>query len=345
MKYWKSRPYGRYGYALAGGIGAVTSLYRRFRGGGRSSGIKRKFASAVSSRKRMRFGASRTMTKRRNKLQIVAASASGNSFSSFYSKARTSKVSKKIWKTISAPHCYMWDSSGRLEANHGEQNATYIPHFDYVNGNIMMNNAGITVGEPGKIFLSGYQSDLMITNQDSGNCRVTLYDVVSRRDTQEIDLIDIWDDGLKENTGTSGNTRAVGNLNSTPFQSSEFCSKFKILKTTKIQMAAGQSHVHKVRIKYSTMLSRDVVDDYQYYHGLSYCTIVVVHGMPYNAVTNQAEVATGDCAIDWVRTQKHFYRSVDNNENMYGYTKAQASFSTAENVMNKIGDAIPDEEA
>ena len=110
-------------------------------------------------------------------------------------------------------------------------------------------------------------------------------------------------------------------------------------------MAAGQSHVHRIKIKHGSMISRDMIDDYQYYHGLSFFSVFVVHGMPYNAVTDQTQVATGDCAIDWVRTQKVFYRAVDNNENMFGYTKAQASFSTAENVMNKIGDAIPDEEA
>ena len=193
MKYYKRKGYGRYGYALAGGIGAVTSLYRRFRGSSGAARFKRKSSGAVSTRKRFRFGGSRTMTKTKNKVQIVPASASGNSYSSFYGKGRTTKVSKKIWKTISSAHSYMWDISGRLEANHGEQHAYFVSHFDYVNGNIMFNNAGITVGEAGKIYLAGYQSELMITNQDSGNCKVTVYDCVARRDTQEIDLIDIWD--------------------------------------------------------------------------------------------------------------------------------------------------------
>lgn len=339
-KYYRSK-YARAAY----GMGAIgLGLYRRFRG--RSSApISRKRRATSSSVASKRRRITRTVTKRKSKVKMVGASASGNSYSSFFTRARSTRVSPKIWKTLSAAHSYRWDISGRLESNHGEQNASYMTHFDTVNADLIMDNAGITVGEPGKIFLTGYEADCMFTNQDSGNCRLTLYDVVCRRDTQETDLIDIWDDGMKENTGSTGNTRGVINLGSTPFESSEFCSKFKVIKKTVVQMAAGQSHSHKVKIGYNTMLSRDLVDDYQYFHGLSFMTVFVVHGMPYNAITTQTEVATGDCAIDWVKTQKIRYRSVDNNENMFGYTKAQNSFSTAENVMNKIGDAIADEEA
>lgn len=343
MAYKKWGSYARAGKRLAryAGpiVGSLYGAYKRYKGGNGRSG------RSTRTRQRTSYSRSRTMTKTRNKTKFVGASSSGNSHSAFFAKGRTSRVSGKIWKTMTPPSCYMIDNNWRVEANNGEQAAIYVPHLDYVNLGTLMTNAGLIVNENGKIYLDKYQSEMFVTNQDSGNCRMTFYDIVCRRDTTVTDPIAVWDKGLKENIGSTTNTRAVANLNSSPFQSAEFCSQWKVLKKTVVQMSAGQSHIHKVNIKYGTLVPRDLVDNYVYFHGLSFVTIVVVHGMPYNEQLTQTDVATGDCALSIVRTQKLYYRMVINNQSYYGYSKNQAALAD-EYVMNaKSGTAMVDQEA
>jgi len=341
-KYFK-RKFNKYAGIASAAYGVGSMAYSRFAGRRSPAAGAGRIGKRVT--RKTRSARSYTRTKTRSKTKNVGASAAANSVSYFTQKTRTTRVSRAIWKTISTANGYRFDSSGRLEANNGEQAATYVTWLDTTAASTLMNNAGVVSSESGKIYMQGMEGELMFTNQDSGNCKVTLYDVVCRRDTQESDLIDIWDDGLKENQGSTGNTRSVNNLGTTPFESSEFCSKFKVLRTTNVQMCSGQSHTHKVRTKMGFMLSRDVVDDFNYFHGVSFMTIMVVHSMPYNAITTQTQVAVGDAAISWVKTHNFRYRSIVGNDRQYGYSKGQSTFTTAENVMNIIGDAIPDEEA
>lgn len=340
MKY--KRSYGKYGRA-AYGIGALAAgAYRYAR---RRSGSSSKRLSRGGVAKRLAYRSTRTLTrtKSRTKVQNVGASAAGNSRSYFTAKGRVWKTPAKLIKQLTAPAMYMVDNSDRIESNNGEQHATYMPYLDQTTLTYMATNCQL-ISESGKYMITGVQAELMLTNQDSGNSRVTLYDMVSRRDTQESDIIDQWNDGLANNSGTTGNTRTHRNLGVTPYQSQELCGKWKILKKTVIQMSAGQSHVHRVRHKLNTMINNSLIGDYNYVHGISFVTLIVVHGMPYNDETTQTAVAVGDSALDIVCSKRFFYRCIKNNENYYGYTKNQGSITT-EKVMNRIGDAIVDEEA
>lgn len=326
--------------SLGGVVAGLYGMYRRKRSRSSSSTNRRVYSSAASGMKRSR---TYTRTKSKTKVQNVGASAAGNSFSSFYGKGRVWRAPKKLMKVLTAPRSYLIDNSDRIESNNGEQHATYMPYCDSTILTTLATNAGMTT-ESGKFFLTGVQAELMLTNQDSGNSRVTLYDMICRRDTTETDIMDLWNDGLTNNKGTSGNTRSHRNLNASPYQSVDLCSKWKILKKTVVQMSAGQSHIHRVKHKLGTMLSNQNITDYHYIHGVSFVTLIVVHGMPYNDETTQTAVAVGDSALDIVCTKKFFYRAIQDTENYWGYTKNQGAI-TIEKVMNRFGDAIVDEEA
>jgi len=167
-----------------------------------------------------------------------------------------------------------------------------------------------------------------------------------RRDTQETNLIDMWDDGMKDaDSGTSGNTRGVINLNATPFNSSELCSKFKILKKTVIQLAAGQSHIHKVNIRANRLINRDMVDDYNFYRGVSFLTIAVLHGMPYNDSTDKQLVCVGDAHVDWVKSERHMFRFVKDQETTFGYSKGQQAITAEQIMSSKTGGVVIDTDA
>jgi len=334
-KYGRKRSLSSYG-RIAYGAGALGySAYKRFKRGPKV---------APRSAVRRKMGRSFTKTTTKTKTQNVSASSAGSTFSGFRSRTSRSKYLRKLWKAMTPPGMYLLDSSGRIESNNGEQGSKGLSHLDQTDVGFGFTAAGITTGETGKLFLQGYTASLMMTNQDSGNCVVTLYDCISRRDSQESDLSDIYDDGLKENAGATGNTKSIANLNVTPYQSAEFCSKFKILKKTVLSLSTGQSHTHRVTIKSGRTFSRDLLDDYNWFRGVSHHTFMTVHGMPYNDLTTQTNVAVGDTALNYVLSKKIHYRKIDDNHNSYGYSKGQASIAT-ESVMNKLGAVIADAEA
>lgn len=335
----KGKWYSRLGNGRLASYGALAAgMYNLYRKRSRSRNARA--VGAITKRARSR---TLTRTKRKTKIQNVGASAAGNSHSYFVGKGRCWKAPRKLIKSLTAARSYLIDNSDRIESNNGEQHATYMPYADATILTTLATNAGMTT-ESGKFWLGGVSAELMLTNQDSGNSRVTLYDMVCRRDSQETDVMDQWNDGLTNNKGTSGNTRSHRNLNVTPYQSNELCAKWKIMKKTVIQMSAGQSHIHRVKHKINCMINNTNITDFHYHHGISFVTLIVVHGMPYNDETTQTQVAVGDSALDIVCTKKFFYRALENTENYFGYTKNQGAISV-EKVMNRFGDAIVDEEA
>lgn len=295
------------------------------------------------TRKRQRVSSSSSSSSKST--AFVAASASGNSFSRFRTRGRNNRVSKKLWKGMAVPSALMVDNNWRLESSNGEQAVTYVPHLDSTNLGTCFTNSGILINNNGKIYLSKYTSEMYVTNQGMGNTRMTLYDIVCRRDTTESNPVSAWNDGLLECTGTSANTRTSSNLNSTPFQSPEFCTKWKVVKRTVVQMALGQSHIHKVDIKFGSLISRDNIEDFVYQKGLSFVTLVVIHGMPCNEQATQTDVAVSSAFVSIVRSQKVHYRAIMDNQNQYAYQKNQAALSDQYMVNSKSGQAEAGEEA
>ena len=83
------------------------------------------------------------------------------------------------------------------------------------------------------------------------NIRVVLYDIIARRSLDSQTAItwgpwaptQAWGMGEQDAGVNIGNNAYLG---STPFQSPQFTTYFKVLKATLQLMAPGQTHVHRI---------------------------------------------------------------------------------------------------
>lgn len=196
-------------------------------------------------------------------------------------------------------------------------------------------------------YIDSISGEYRITNQDSGNCELKIYDIVPRYNmdaSQPYQPVSCWDTGLTNTNGSSTTTKAMSNLGSVPYDSPDFCRYFKVLGVKRVILGAGQSHVHKFNYKFKKVISRRVYADYLIYRNLTKYCMFVVSGMPYNDKTTVTNVACGTCAIDIVKIARIKYRGINNQPNYYQYTNGQDTI-TVEQQMDMDGDKQDDVQA
>ena len=101
----------------------------------------------------------------------------------------------------------------------------------------------------------------MLQNQTNMNTRVILYDIIARRslDCQIATTYGSWCPSIAWATGEQNEGVASTNstiICSTPFQSSQFTTYFKVLKATHQLLAPGKTHVHRIKFNPNRVLYR-----------------------------------------------------------------------------------------
>lgn len=322
----------KYQKYLPGGVAAAYNMYRKF-AGRRSGGRGRKSAGrAVRSGYRVATSRTRTIVKRKPKKQTVMTDSSGHSMTMYRRALRKSYVPWRTmkdqqWRVVSA------DGVARVESSNGEQAGANFYHLHAAQMNqILLQLTPET--EFGKCYVDNYYSEIMCTNQDSGNVKLMFYDMVVRRDAG-LDLSSLLSSGYAELIKNGGNTISLSNLGRTPFESGDVTANYKINKVTTVYLSAGQSHTHKVFTKCRKVLDFDILaTGTSYLSNWTQVTLVLQHGMPYNDRDTQTTVAVGDTAIDYVQTYKIRYKKMidGGNAHLY-YLKGQGAL-TNEFVMN-----------
>ena len=100
-----------------------------------------------------------------------------------------------------------------------------------------------------RVLRESVSGEVMLHNQDNMNVRVILYDIIARKnlDSQTNLTWGSWAPNIVWSTGEQNEGVAATNatiIGSTPFQSSQFMTYFKVLKAPHQLMAPGQTHSH-----------------------------------------------------------------------------------------------------
>lgn len=201
-----------------------------------------------------------------------------------------------------------------------------------------------------------------LKNQTSTAIHVSLYDLVLRDTTSSTPdpIADISNGLLQERTGYSnarnGATPENG-LGVTPFQSSLFCKKWKVVKTTTLLIPPGSTHGHTFINKPKRMFSFD--DDCQIsttgnttvtgqgnikpYQGYTTCcTIARIWGTPAHDATTKSTVFNSAAALDILTRCYIKYAQFIKNKRVHAIYSTQVPPATTAKVILKDTDAPSD---
>nr|WAE42139.1 MAG: capsid protein [Cressdnaviricota sp.] len=230
---------------------------------------------------------------------------------------------------------YVTNNSGRLVQTPGLQAIYCMSIANKTDINLISQK--INTSQVNRFLMQQCSSEFVFTNQDAGNCRVWLYDIVARRDlATNANLVTpqaAFQNSLADEGGANANWSIPG---TTPFSSDLFTQYFKVCKITNIVMAQGQSHTHKVSFKTNKVMDGEYI---QYegngFKGLSHYVMMVVHGFPYNDSTTKTQVSTGNVAIDFITKVQYKYTWIQDVDTNYSVSNTlPTAFTVSEDIMD-----------
>ena len=191
------------------------------------------------------------------------------------------------------------------------------------------------------VLKSGTQ-DVYFTNTSSGNIFLDLYEIVAREDNNQT-ITNAWGTGMADEQGSS----IGGGINSmftTPFQSSTFCSLYKIEKVFHIEMAQGRTHKHRQIIHYNQVVDTERILLSSSIKGLTRWLMPVVYGAPTDAAVGTT-VTTNYASIDIVVNQKYDYQFLVANYKGFTYTNSLTNVVSSLVMNEGSGTAVGTTEA
>lgn len=309
--------------------------------------------SKSKSRSKKRFSKRKSSSSSRSSRRSKTVSASvgigvmshvrgsGSNCTGIYYAARNQKRLRGFWRALMMPRAWRNDDAERLTAADGNQGVTYMPvgaATDYTQCFDILDASGNATT---KAYIEGWQGEIRITNQNPGNCEVTIYSLVPRRSMNTASTpVTEFGTGLSDTNGTSTTTKGISNLGVTPYESPQFCSMYKIVKKTVLFMGQGCSHVHKFNFKLNRVFTKDEFSLFNQYKYFTHYFLIVVNGMPYNDENTKTLVATGSCALDIVKIARLRYRGINDQASYYQYTSGQDNVLSQMNM--DVGSGAPE---
>lgn len=295
-----------------------------------------------------RVGRGRFSHKRKKGRGSGFGSAGDSSYVSLSALGRKRRFLGKVEKALASKTVYEYVASQRHVSPVNQQGYTYIPLFfsDDIK-NAFATSTGTTPNEGGKVYLEYATMRTQIVNQINVPTTVWLYDCRLRRDA---------DDPLQPNTDYLAGIQAQGGLNtdylmpySTPFKSSRFCTKWKVMRVTKILLAPGEEHVHTLRINAYTSIAQQRLYDVNSsgatgetgIGGLSHIVMVVSLGGVVNDATTVTNVGFSNAALDIVFAKTYRVAALYDDKHRYGKTSLLPSITTGSTMVEVDADPSP----
>lgn len=285
-------------------------------------------SSGRANRKRRR----RTSTRRSKgvKTNNVAPSIGNYTYSSF-KRAIKGRRYPKMLELIYPPRVDR-DVAGSVLENNGAHTTQAVTYYSWADKQSFARPFDI-LDDASVATVRGYiravKGHLEIANLSNCAVQLTLYDIVARRDLQgtdasgESDLpTTAWDEVAATGGGTINDLKSYDNIGATPFDSPEFCQKFKVVRITKAALATGNVHTHYVNIKLNWLLHKEYQQAYNGYKNRTHYTLVVAKGAPMaKTITSGLVHTTVVCPVDLhiLKHQSVLYRGINNVQSYYQY--------------------------
>jgi len=254
-------------------------------------------------------------------------------YSEYVGKYHKPYVNKSVLSTL-APQSYVTSSASQLLSAVGKQNFS-TPLV--MGGTTDYQNILGSASKIARIILTDAIGELYFANAELGNCRVTIYDCIARRDLPSaatfIAPAATWTQGSTD--AGSIDTTIIG---STPWDNDLFNMAWKVVQRTEILLAGGTCHRHRVVIRPNKVVNGPAGFYFDGYKGVTYGCIVVLSGQPsHDSVTKVGTtIGTGglDITAAW-ETKWKFLQTT--GEAVTANVGLPATFANAERIVEEGG--------
>lgn len=281
--------------------------------------------------------------------------------SNFSSRLRASKKVTAM-ERVGASNTYTTNSTQRILCNSGFQGIQEFAASDYdALHYIMQLQPSGTAVPPTQYVLNSCTNTLSIANNSLTGGHVDIYDIFYKRDTTSNyqnnsgttfgkgRAIAFFQGGMQDQDSTTHDINAYAFLKTTPSASRAFRDSCKVVKRTRILLAAGSTHEHTVNLSPNRLIDSSLIginngQKLNMVHGLSYSCMVVGYGLPASAGSAGAGtlvISTAPLALDCVWQQQYRYTFVQDNVNNFFYVDNLSSFAPgAQTAINAGGSLI-----
>lgn len=184
-----------------------------------------------------------------------------------------------------------------------------------------------------RMFLRDCKARVRMKNQTTGQIRVTIYDVISRRDrTAEAFADDDWSIGLgDERDPISTGLPVQATPGGTPFQSERFTMFWKVVKVTNLTLHAGTEHVHSINYVVNKLINAALLEQSRMYANLTYQCLISVQGAVSNNLTDQ--VGLSAAALDTVVESRTRFYAMEKTRTVYTHFQNLATTGSLQQVL------------
>lgn len=325
-----------FGAAGRGGFGINRRTWQLGRAVGNT--LKRAYDGVRSARastrpkKRVKTG---EVSKGHFKEGVVYNQGTGGQYSSFTMKPGKDYLPRHVTDTV-APLHYQTNTASQLKSIVGAQNAS-VPI------SVFYPDSVTTADAISRIMCYSATADVTMNNIYLSNAYVIIYDIVCRNDcavNANNGPLAAWQQGDADEGGSASTTFIK--LGTQPWESEIFNQYFEIKQVTRVVLAAGGTHVHKISMKPKKVVSQArATYSGKGIRGLTYFCMVEVHGAPANDTTTQTSVSIGVAGLNIVVDKLEIYKKLAvQTPTLTLNNTLPASFAVAEQVVNMGGSTI-----
>lgn len=188
-----------------------------------------------------------------------------------------------------------------------------------------------------RYFIKSLSERYLLTNATNAPCELTIYDIVTRRDSL-YNPQTCWADGLTNVQGATINiTRDTPAC--TPYMSPEFTKFFKVVRQKRVILSGGATHIHQKYVRRPIYIDMQCVyafgtQNLVALRGKTMFTLIVVSGIAANDSTDKTQIETSQAKINMVLRQVYSYQWVDDNHySMLGTTTMATGFTNNQSII------------
>lgn len=211
-----------------------------------------------------------------------------------------------------APRTIANNSSGNISCTQGRQQIlafeyNNLSELQYIKSIISSTDRNI------RLILQTGITKLLLRNQTNTNCRLSIYDIVTKRDSQNTTYdtpIEAWQKSSTDNSDVN----QLYYIGQTPYKSAEFRKFFAVNKVTYANLEPGMQHEHIVHHKYNKIIDTTRWDNTTgtSLAGLTRFIMIVFYGHLAHDTAAPASVTTSPITLDWMYSEETTYKWISN---------------------------------
>lgn len=299
----------------------------------------------LGRRVRPRMARSYVFTKTKTKKVGPKVTTHGDNQSSSVNvigKGWLTAVERILSRKIACPQTIFANGSNTYTSTQGKQ---YVLNFAFLSKTELTGietaaNAGVATNNSVRFMLKTGKHILRLRNQSNSNARMTIYDIVTKRDTAQAAYstpAQCWSKGLTD----FGYATGYWTVGQQPTWSPEFNNYFAINRTTLVNLEPGQQHDHTVWHKYNK-----VVNSARFQNqvgtscaGLTRFIMVVWHGTLGHESLTEATVTYLPVKLDVAYSSEYTYGVLEKVVPSYTLTDNNPTTVADFDFMGETGDA------